>query len=162
MRQYQKLAAWFRARPVAFRLLRGLNSGLPVLFYVLYPLLLAWLAARRDARFLRVMLTPAAAFLLCTVVRRAIHAKRPYEMPGFEPLIPRRKTGDSFPSRHVTCAAVIAAAYGFIFPPAGWALGTAAAAVAAVRVAAGIHFLRDVIAGGALGLLCGLVGFRLL
>ncbi len=159
---YRQLAAWFQARPAAYRLLCGLNRGLPVLFYSLYPLLLIWLAVRQDGRFLRVLLVPAAAYLTCTLIRRVIRANRPYETPGFEPLIARRKTGDSFPSRHMTCASVITMSYGFIFPPAGWLLAIAAIAIAAVRVAAGIHFPRDVFAGGLLGFLFGIAGFWIL
>lgn len=160
--RYARIAAWFRARPAAYRLLRLLNRSLPLLSYVLYPLLLLWLLANRDGRFLRVLLTPFAGFAICTAVRHFAHAPRPYEVLGIEPLIRRKKTGDSFPSRHMTCAAVIAAAFWYVFPPAGAALAAAAALIAFVRVLAGIHFPRDVLAGGLLGALCGAAGFFLL
>ncbi len=163
MSRYGEIAAWFRARPRAFRLLARLNRVLPLLFYYLYPLLLLQLAVRQDGgRFWRVLAVPAAAFLACTAIRHAFHAKRPYETPGFEPLIRREKTGDSFPSRHMTCAAVIASAYGSVYPAAGAVLAVAALGIAVARVLAGIHFPRDVIAGGALGLAFGIVGFGVL
>lgn len=161
MRGYGKIAAWFRARPGALRLLVRLNHVLPLIFYYLYPLLLLQLAVRRESgRFLRVLLVPAAAFASCTILRHIFRAKRPYESRGFVPLIPREKTGDSFPSRHMTSAAVIAAAYWYVYPAVGAALAAAAACIAVVRVLAGVHFPRDVIAGGALGLAFALVGFR--
>ncbi len=160
--RYRRISAWFAERPRAYRTLVRLNTGLPLLFYYLYPLLPLGLAARQDSRFWRVLAVPAAAFAVCTLMRYAVHARRPYETEGFEPLIRRGKTGDSFPSRHMTCAAVIASAYGFLWPPAGAALGAAAVGIAVIRVLAGIHYPRDVFAGGALGLLGGVVGFWLL
>jgi len=162
MSRYGEIAAWFRARPRALRLLAWMNRVLPMLFYYLYPLLLLQLAVRQDGRFWRVLAVPAAAFLACTLIRHAFHAKRPYETPGFVPLISREKTGDSFPSRHMTCAAVIASAYGDVYPAVGAVLAAAALGIAAARVLAGIHFPRDVVAGSALGLAFGIVGFGVL
>lgn len=157
--RYARIARWFRARPGAYRVLRLFNQVLPGLSYVLYPLLLAWLALQRDGRFWRVLIVPLAGFALCTAVRRLVHAPRPYEALDIEPLIVRKKTGDSFPSRHMTCAAVIAAAFGYLWPPAGGVLAVTAIGIALVRVLAGIHFPRDVIAGGLLGAACGAIGF---
>ena len=163
MRNYGRVAAWFRARPRALRLLTRLNHVLPLVFYYLYPLLLLQLAVRQEGgRFLRVLLVPAAAFAFCTILRRLIRAERPYESPGFVPLISREKTGDSFPSRHMTSAAVIAFAYWYVYPAAGAALAAAAVCIAVTRVLAGIHFPRDVLAGGTLGFVFGFVGFRLI
>ena len=163
MRNYSSIAAWFTARPRALRLLKRMNYVLPLVFYYLYPLLLLQLAVRQEsARFLRVLLAPAAAFVSCTILRHVFHAKRPYESPGFVPLIPREKTGDSFPSRHMTSAAVIAAAYWYVYPAVGAALTAAAVCIAVTRVLAGVHFPRDVLVGGVLGFALGLVGFRLL
>ena len=160
--RYRKVFAWFSSRPDAFRWLVRLNRWLPRLFYVLYPALLAALGALRDARFLRVLLVPAAAFALCTLLRRAVRAQRPCERLQIEPLIAHRGTRNSFPSRHMACAAVIAAAYGCVYPAAGFALGVLAIGIAVVRVLAGIHFPRDVAAGAALGLGVGVLGFWVL
>lgn len=158
--RYRRIAAWFRARPRALRLLALLNKTLPLLFYLLYPLLLIWLAARRDPRLPRFVGIPAAAFLTCTALRKLVRAKRPPEALGIEPLIPRRKAErDSFPSRHMTCAAVIASVYGALCLPAGVLLGAAALLIALARVLGGIHFPRDVLAGGLLGALFGAVLF---
>ncbi|NBH79380.1 phosphatase PAP2 family protein [Clostridiaceae bacterium] len=159
---YRKISAWFYGHVWAYKLLVRLNNFLPALFYVLYPVLLGILAARGDARLWRVLCVPAAAFGVCTVVRRLVHAPRPYERVWFEPLMVHDGTGNSFPSRHVTSAAVIAAAYGYVWPLAGVVLGAAAGCIAVGRVLAGIHYLRDVLAGGALGAGFGLVGFWLL
>lgn len=163
MIEYRRVAAWFAARPGARRSLTRLNHVLPLLFYYLYPLLLLQLAVRQEReQFMRSLLVPAAAFAACTVLRRLIHARRPYEEPGIVPLIPRQGTGDSFPSRHMTSAAVIAVAYGAVYPLAGALLAAAAVGIAVTRVLAGIHYIRDVAAGGALGLAFGMVGFFVL
>lgn len=158
--RYGRIAAWFRARPMALRLLALANRALPLLFYLLYPALLLWLAARGDARLPWLTAFPAGAFLTCTVLRKAVKAARPAEALGIKPLLSRRKAGrDSFPSRHMTCAAAIASAYGAVSPPAGCILGLLALAIALVRVLGGIHFPRDVLAGGILGALFGAAAF---
>lgn len=158
--RYRRVSAWFRARPRALRLLKAANAVLPLLFYALYPLLLLWLAVRGDARLPRLVALPAGAFLTCTVLRPLVRAERPEAALGIEPLIPRRKRKrDSFPSRHMTCAAVIAAVYGAVWPLAGAVLAVCAACIALARVLGGIHFPRDVIAGGLLGAAFGAAAF---
>lgn len=158
--RYRKIAAWFGARRGALRLLKALNKALPLLFYGLYPLLLVWLLLRQDARLMRLTALPAGAFLTCTVLRPLLHAPRPAEALGITPLLPKRKAKrDSFPSRHLTCASVIAAVFGAVSPPLGCILAAAAVLMAAARVLAGVHFPRDVIAGALLGAAFGAFAF---
>ena len=58
--------------------------------------------------FLKTLIFSAVAFILVTLVRRFIRAKRPYELYSFYKEKPRGKKGDSFPSRHVFSAFLIA------------------------------------------------------
>lgn len=156
---YDRVEKWFTARPGLLDLMKGLNRWLPRVVYCAYPLLLAMLALRRDGRFFRVLLVPAAAFAAVTVLRELWNFPRPYEELDIHPLIPREKSGHSFPSRHVASAAVIAVAFWYVWPPAGIVLSVIALLIAAIRPLAGIHFPRDVIVGMGFGLIIGIAGF---
>ena len=59
----------------------------------------------------------------------------------------------SWPSNHATIAAAFAAACIFTLPGSAWFVAPVAALIAASRVAAGVHYVHDVLAGLALGLL---------
>lgn len=94
---------------------------------------------------------PAAAFAFVSIMRAALNWRRPYEAFGTQPLIEKDTEGHSFPSRHVASAFAIAAAsilYDFritIF------LAVLGGIIAVLRVAGGVHFIRDVVCGAALG-----------
>lgn len=103
----------------------------------------------------------AAGFLLVTAVRKLINKPRPYEVYDFYTVPPREKRGQSFPSRHSYSAFAIAALSALVSP--ALCVGTAVLAViiAVCRVLTGMHFLRDVLCGGALGLFFGGAGIIL-
>ena len=143
--------------------LRGLVTAsaklLPGLVYLCYPLLLIYLAVWNRNVLLRSILTPAAGFLIVTVLRAAINAPRPYEALGI-PAITRKDTqGKSFPSRHAACGAVIAVTALYGAPPLGWALVVVSLLIALSRVLSGVHFVKDVLAGWLLGAAVGVIGF---
>lgn len=156
---YRRISAPFRGRPSALRLLRLCNKAVPLICYVLYPALLLWALWARDPRFLRLLLVPAVSFFLLSLFRRWRNSPRPYEVLDIDPLIPRNKKGESFPSRHVFSVSVIAMTWLWVCPPVGAALWVLAAVLAWARVTAGIHFPRDVLAGAAVGLAAGLLGY---
>ena len=70
--------------------------------------------------------------------------------------------GHSFPSRHVFSVFVIAFTVGVHIHWAGIALGAVGLLISLIRVLAGIHFPRDVLAGMLSGIACGLIGFLIL
>ena len=178
-RRYARVYAWFTARPAALAVLRGATRVLPLAVAVCYGVLLArqglaWYRATRwsvlftaaeadaaGALFRSVLLVPAAALLLGTLLRRCINAPRPYDAPGFTPLLEKETKGRSFPSRHALSAGVIAAAWLAVFPPMGLVLLVLAAGVCLTRVLAGVHYPLDVAAGLLLGLAFGLLGMWL-
>ena len=160
--KYDAIARYISACSPLLKLLKALVFGLPAVVYIAYPLLVACLAIGRDERIWRVLIVPAAAFVIVTVLRRCLNFQRPYEKLGITPLVRREGRGQSFPSRHATSAAVIAAAFLYVWMPAGIALTVIALLIAAVRPIAGLHFPRDVIAGVLLGYLIGLIGFLLI
>lgn len=66
------------------------------------------------------------------------------------------------PSRHVFSITIIAMCWLYIYQPIGIVLLILTIILAAVRVIAGVHFIRDVIAGIAVGILCGFIGLWIL
>ena len=159
--QYAHISAPFRT-PGRTRLLNFLNRLLTGLCYVLYPLLLLYLAIQWDTRILRALITPAIAFVLLSIVRKRINFPRPYQVLEIRPLIHKDTKGKSMPSRHVFCVFMIAMTYLWILPQMGILLLAVGVLLAAVRVIGGVHFPRDVLAGAAVGIAAGLLGYWLL
>lgn len=159
---YQKIRAAFPPDSRRFILLRFIYSFVSMPVYFVYPILLVLLRRNGDARFWKVLLVPAAAFVLCTVVRRLLNLPRPYDQPGFEPLMPKAMKGQSCPSRHAASVTIIAMACWYVNPNLGAFLTVLTILICVVRVLAGVHHPRDIYAGVLLSLLVGGVGFWLL
>ena len=140
-----------------------LNSVLTKAVYVFYPLLLIYLAVYhltdKEPGFVPALLVPGISFVLVSVFRNLVNAPRPYEVPGAKaPIIKKDAPGKSFPSRHVFSIFVIAATAFWVWPIAGILVGAAGVVLCWCRVAGGVHFPRDVIAGALIGVGCGIVG----
>ena len=160
--KYDSIARWLSARPGLTKLMRLLNRGLPLVMYAAYPLLLVWLAVTRDGRLWRVLLVPAAVFILVSALRKLLNFPRPYEKLDIAPLIGREGSGQSFPSRHASSAAVVAAAFWYVWPVPGAVFSAAALLIAVIRPLAGLHFPRDTVAGVILAAAASLLGFLLI
>lgn len=130
--------------------------------YLIYPVLLVYLAIKREPAILQALLVPGISFILVSVFRYYLNAPRPYEVLGKDPIIPRKGKGKSFPSRHTFSTFVIAVTVFYFWPVAGILTGIAGALLASVRVLGGVHYVRDVIAGALIGIGCGLIGFYLI
>ena len=141
-----------------------LNSVLTKAVYILYPLLLIYLAVYhltdKEPGFVPALLVPGISFVLLSIFRDRIDAPRPYEIPGAKPpVIKKDAPGKSFPSRHIFSIFVIAATFFWVWPASGILIGIAGVILAWVRVAGGVHFPRDVIAGALIGIGCGILGY---
>ena len=157
--QYRAVIGWFNARPVAKKALRAVSVGTVAAVYLLYLGLLAWMAWHAMWAQLGITaVVPAAAFVVGTALRAAIDRPRPYTKYGFAPLFPKDKTGQSMPSRHCFSAAAIAAAVWYVLPPLGTVLAVLAVVIAFSRVITGVHFVSDVLAGLAFGLVFAVAG----
>ncbi|MFI3170520.1 MAG: phosphatase PAP2 family protein [Faecalibacterium sp.] len=179
--EYQKIYAWFQENPIALWCFRRLYTGCTSLVIVAYLLLFSLKAqtcffgialmqmidsvesaTKYKADLLAILVVPAAVFLLGTVVRAIINAPRPYEQEGFTPLIYKNRSGHSCPSRHVLSVMVIAVVWWLTRPSISICLLLLAVVIAALRVLAGVHSVRDVVAGllfGGIGGILGLVLF---
>ena len=107
------------------------------------------------------VLVAAVSFVGVSLYRHKKNAPRPYEIYDFYECAPKDKTGHSFPSRHVFSAFVIATLalpdMLYVAIPL-YALGIC---LAICRVLLGLHFIRDVVWGAVIGVLCGAVGVLL-
>lgn len=117
-------------------------------------------------------LTELAKLLAATVIpfvgislfRRLFNAPRPYELYDLCELFDSRemKRGRSFPSRHVASAFLIGSSVCFINPIIGVSAMILGIGLGACRVLLAKHFVRDVVAGGAMGGILGCVGMLIL
>ncbi|MCH5268162.1 MAG: phosphatase PAP2 family protein [Lachnospiraceae bacterium] len=124
-------------------------------FYI-YIILMLYLLKRYKV-LLPTVLVPAVSLMAVSLFRRLVNAKRPYEVYGFTPLIPKETQGKSFPSRHVFSIFVIGTTLFFVSPSHAVAIWVMGILLAIVRVISGLHFPRDVIAGAGIGIVCGLM-----
>jgi membrane-associated phospholipid phosphatase len=105
-----------------------------------------------------VLASAALPFFAVGFVRMMIDAPRPYELYDFYETKPKERAGRSFPSRHAYSSFVIATISFLYSVPLGIGLLLIGLALIASRVLLGIHFIRDVVAGAAIGIISGLIG----
>lgn len=110
----------------------------------------------------KLILTPLTSFIVVSFFRKCIDAKRPYIKYNITPLVKKDKKGESMPSRHVFSITIIAMCWLYIYQPVGIVLLVLTVVLAVLRVITGVHFIRDVIAGIAVGVLCGFIGLWIL
>lgn len=159
--QYQRLAEPFQKSKGLRRLLIYTDAVLTGLTYLAYPALLLALLLQHDLRLWRCVFVPAVSFLAVSGMRKLINAKRPLEVLHIRPILHKEKCGESFPSRHVFSIFVLAMTFYYVFVPGGIVLTLFGVLLAVARVIGGVHFPRDVLAGAAIGILCGALGFLL-
>lgn len=160
---YRCLSAPFRRHPHLAAALRVANRVVEVIMYGAYLVMLTWLVWRGFRQgwagvwpqLWRLVLIPGAGFILLSLVRQRLNAPRPYEQWPISPLIAREKKGDSFPSRHVFSATVIAMAALWLNWRWGLPLLVLALLLAVIRVVGGVHYPRDVVVGAICGLMVG-------
>ncbi len=145
----------YRSRGVSLAL--KIISYAAVLIFISAYALLLYLSYRNGGIWAAVRLAALSAlpFAVVTVVRGLIDAPRPYELYTFYEVKPKGKAGRSFPSRHVFSAVMLATIAIPTSVPLAAALYALAAALAIARVLLGIHFIRDVLAGAAIGAVSG-------
>ena len=162
--RYKRLSDWLEGHPALREGIILLNRWLPLVPFVCYPVLLVLLNLRwftmltigRGGGALdfmqviaRAILVPGLAFGLGTILRARLNFPRPYEQPGFVPLVSKETHGNSCPSRHALSAAVLGMVWLYFYPAVGVVVLAIAALICLLRVLSGAHFVRDVLAGAA-------------
>lgn len=160
--QLLKTFAWFRAKPARLRVLRALNLLCTGFTYAAFVLTVIWLTLQKNPLGIRLILTCGVSFVVLSVFRHILNWPRPYEVYEISPLIDKDTKGNSFPSRHVFSICVIGTSMLYILPVLGGVLLCMAAVLAAARVLSGVHFVRDVVTGAALGVFSAVAGFALM
>ncbi len=160
--QYKSMSGYFSETKRRSTTIKALHDVLPLVMYIFYPVQIICLAINEGFAsevFLRFTLIPLGTFLFVTALRAIINAQRPYEKYDYIPAVPKDTKGKSFPSRHTVSAFIIAMAFMYIQSSLGIIMLIIAAAIGVVRVLSGVHFIRDVISGAAIGVLIGVLGF---
>jgi undecaprenyl-diphosphatase len=103
----------------------------------------------------------AVGILLFRALKRASRRKRPCEIEPhcWSLVLPPDKY--SFPSGHSITAFAVALSIGLFYPDLQIVLLAVAVCIASSRIILGMHFLSDVLAGSAIGILLGYCAFHL-
>lgn len=160
--QYRSLSAHFSETKVRSNTIKALHDVLPLVMYIFYPVQLICLGVNEgwgSEIFLRFALIPLGTFILVTIARALINAPRPYEKFRYTPVVHKTTVGKSFPSRHTVSAFIIAMAFLYVNLHIGVIMLAVALGIAVIRVLAGVHFIRDVVSGAAIGVVIGVLGF---
>lgn len=159
---YRELSAYFQGTKARSNTIKALHDVLPLVMYIFYPIQLIVLAVNdglASEKFLRFALIPLGTLIVISIIRAIINAKRPYEVYDYTPPVRATTKGKSFPSRHTVCAFIIAMAFLYLQTRIGVIMLIVAAAIGVTRVLAGVHFIRDVVSGAAIGVLIGILGY---
>ena len=156
--RYKKLTDWLEGHPALREGIILLNRWLPLVPFVCYPALLLllnlrWFAMLRVGRgggaldfmqvIARAILVPGLAFWMGTLLRARLNFPRPYEQPGFVPLVPKSTRGNSCPSRHALSAAVLGMVWLYFYPAVGVGMLTIAALICLLPVCP-YSFMEDI------------------
>lgn len=171
---YLHMVNTLKVKPTLAKTVITANSLITKAIYIAYPCLLIALFAIEylpsgiapsptQSLFFASFIIPLVSFLLLSIIRKSINAKRPYEVFEISPIIPKSTKGKSFPSRHVFSIFVIGTTflYACPIPALGIVILVSGVLLAVLRVVSGVHFPRDVIAGSLFGIACAIIGFTL-
>lgn len=160
---YIRITEPLRNNPKRAAVIHICNRILTGLVFVSYPALLLWLFRNQEQSLIRAILVPFDSFIILTIFRVFVNAKRPYEVFDIPPVIAKDTRGRSFPSRHVFSVFIIAMTFFAVCPVPvfGGIIFVLGILLAVVRVFAGVHFPRDVIAGAIFGIAAGYIGYFL-
>lgn len=155
---YENIFRKVQAVPNGVWLIQILGKGLTYATAIVYFMAIVMQLYNREIKIAVILtIVPAVSFFLVSVFRKYYNARRPYEIYGFMPLIPKDTKGKSFPSRHVFSIFVIGSTIIWFYPATGALVCMAGCILAVVRVVTGVHFPKDVAVGALAGILCGCV-----
>lgn len=157
---YIRMMGEMGKRPAVKKWLPVMSGGTVLLTMMAYVGLLGYLFVEKAYEMCyHCILVPAVAFLIVSVMRRILNEKRPYEVYDITPVIPKEKKGQSFPSRHVFSIFMIGITFQQVHIGLGCLFYGLGLLLAILRVLGGVHFVKDVIAGAAMGILSGFLGY---
>jgi undecaprenyl-diphosphatase len=146
---------WFRVLMIAIT-----RGGDGWLWYALGLILLVYGGEHRYAAVGAGTSAAVMSIFLFSALKHTSRRKRPCEIEPhcWAKILPPDKY--SFPSGHTITAFSIAVSVGMFYPELLLYLVAAALLIGCSRIILGMHFLSDVLAGTALGVLLGLLSFH--
>lgn len=160
--RYIKTIDFFKNNSTYFFVLKILYKWLPVVTFVAYPILLIYAWFWQNESFFKVLIVPASVFVFVSILRKLINEKRPYETYGVDSLFGKTTKGQSMPSRHTASAFIIAMSFLYVNFDIGITFLIVATMIMISRILAGVHYVRDVLVGAGISVLCGLIFFFLI
>lgn len=151
---YNRLMKTLKTYPFAIALIKSANRLISKLMAAVYLILLAYLFFNQKNWF-PFLLFPGVSFCLMTILRKVLNQPRPYETWAIEPLILKETRGHSMPSRHVFSATLISICVLRVHLLLGLCLLVLSTFLGFCRIAAGLHYPKDVLVGFFLGLFSG-------
>ena len=161
---YKKITDYFDKHEGAKKALIFLYRFLIIPFVIAYFFLL-FNSIYTKASYLviaKLIIVPATTFVVISILRLALDARRPYEIYDIKPIIEKKKKRQSMPSRHVLSATLIAMTVLYFNQSLGIILLILTFFVAITRVLAGVHFIKDVFMGILIGVICTIFGLWLI
>ena len=162
MASYKDLILAVRARPRLTLLLKAVDAVAVLITVAAYiaALINEFISSYESA--IRLALVCGIPFICVSIVRRLINAPRPYELYDIFDTPPKKRSGQSFPSRHAFSVFSIGTALAFLYPIAATVLLVLGAMLSVSRVLLGKHFVRDVVAGALVGAVTSVIGMLIL
>lgn len=158
---YIEMTSLFRNHPKMAKVIHILNKMITGILFLAYPVLILYYFSIRNDAVIRMILVPLDGFIIVTVFRYLVNRQRPYEKFQIPSVIPKDTKGKSFPSRHVFSAFIISMTY-LVYSPwqlIGIGMLVLSCILGIIRVVSGVHFISDVIAGAAFGIIVGMIGY---
>ena len=141
-----------------YELLKVVSHAIVVCTVYSFLVRLVTMIESEPFRVLSLIVITGAPFVIVSLLRLVINFPRPYDVLEFYETPPKKKSGRSFPSRHVFSVFVIAVALMPMNAFTGCLLLLLGVVLAVVRVLLGLHYIRDVVAGALIGIASGAIG----
>ena len=160
-RLMRRVHRWRAPRWFRIVMISATRGGDGWLWYALGIIILLYGGPHRFAAIGAGASAAAAGILLFRTLKHASRRQRPCEIEPhcWASILPPDKY--SFPSGHSITAFAVAMAIGLFYPQLQGCLLVVALLIAGSRIILGMHFLSDVLAGSAIGVILGVSSFHL-
>lgn len=157
--QYIKLTSYFRKNKLRESIIQFLCHFAPLIVVFIYSITILVLFINKSQNLIMFLFVPASNFLFITILRKILNKPRPYDLFDHIPLVKYTKgKGKSFPSRHTSSAFIIAVSYFYIHNTyLALIMLLIASIIALSRIAAGVHFPKDVVCAALISLIWSLI-----
>ena len=158
---YKKIMTYLEERRGLTKALVGIERGIEAAVIIAFALFIIYTVYTSAGYALLSAATCLVALYVCTVLRMVLNRPRPYEVYDCLPAMHKDTKSKSFPSRHLTSIAVISVCLFKINPLLGIPFILLTFVMGFLRVFLGVHFIKDVTVGAAIGFAFGIVGMYL-